>query len=353
MPDVELTVNGLKFSGWKTARVTRTIEAIAGGFELTVSDRWRAQSKPWAVYPEDVCALSLNGVRLVNGYVDRVDLRYSATDHGLSVSGRDKTAALVDNSVYDGKWEYLDTPPLAICQRVAHPFGVAVRLQSGLTLPKLPSKVSIDPGDTPFDVIERVCRKVGVLAVSDGGATVLLTRPGSTRTHTALIEGRNILSASGSFDAAGRYRRYMVLGQHYGTDAWAGGGTAAVVGDASDTGVLRSSRVLVVRPEGAVTTETAKKRAQWEATVRAARADSVTVTVQGWTQGNGEVWPVNAIVSVVSPSVRVDGEMLITQAVYEIGPGGTTTEITLRDPESFTPEPRVVPGGWKEIRRGV
>lgn len=353
MPEIVLTVNGLNFAGWKTARVTRSLEAIAGGFELSVSDRWRQGEKPWAIYAEDICTVSLAGQRVISGYVDRSQVNYSASEHSLSVAGRDKTAALVDCSALGPPWEYLSTPPLTILQRLASPFGVTVGLQPGLTLGKLPYRIAITPGDSAFSVMEAICRKLGVLAVSDGAGGVLVMRPGTTRAVTALIEGENILSASATFDATGRYRRYVVIGQHYGTDQFDGELAAAVVGEAEDGGVLRGSRGLVVKPEGAVTAATARKRAEWEAAVRAARSESVTVQVQGWTQSGGSLWPLGSLVQVRSPRLGIDGELLITGTTFEVGDGGTTTEITLTGPDAYTPEPVRQPADWKEIRRGV
>lgn len=354
MPDISLLVNGRAYAGWKTARVTRGIESLCGGFELSVSERWEAGGNPWPIYEEDECTLKIGADTVLTGYVDKLSLSYGAGEHSLSVSGRDKAALLVDCSLSAGPWEFNGVPVLTVAKRVCSPFGIAVTVAPGLTIPTPPEKVAVSPGDSPHDVLERLCRLSGVLAVSDGQGGVQLMRPGTTRAATELVEGENILAASADFDASSRFHRYVVLGQHAGTDAWSGGGTAGVIGSAVDVNVRRMERVLVVRPEGNVTPAHAKRRAEWEATVRAARADSVTVTVQGWTQGDGALWPVNALVGVRSPHLRVDGDMLISQTVFSVGEDGTKTTLTLRAPKAFLPEPTTVSDStWKEIRRGV
>lgn len=353
MPEISLLVNGRVYGGWKTARVTRGIESISGGFELSVSERWKAEASPWPIYEEDECTLSLAGQRVITGYVDKRSVSYSASEHSLSVSGRDKAGLLVDCSLTSGPWEYYGAPALAVAQRVCKPFGVRVSVAPGLRIPTPPEKVAVSPGDSPHDVIERLSRLTGVLAISDGQGGVVLMRPGSKRATTALVEGENVLSASGDFDSSNRFRRYVVLGQHVGTDTWSGGGTAGVVGSAVDANVRRTERVLVVRPEGNVTPAHAKKRAEWEATVRAARADSVTITVAGWTQADGTLWAPNTIASVLLPFIGVTGDMLISQTVFSVGEDGTKTTLTLRGPNAFNPEPVFPVAGWKEIRRGV
>lgn len=359
MPEIALTVNSRAYAGWKSARVTRGIESISGGFELSVSDRWEAGTAPWPIYEWDECKLSLAGQTVITGYVDKRSVSYGAGEHALSVSGRDKAGQLVDCSYLGPPWEWLTTPVLTVAQRVAAQQGVAVSLQAGLSPGAPPAKISADPGDSCHNVIEKLCRKAGILAVSDGAGGVVLMRPGSTRATTELVEGENILAASGDFDGSSRFRRYVVLGQHQGTDQFFGASAAGVRGEATDDAVARAERVLLVRPEGNVTPESARRRAEWEATVRAARGDAVSVTVQGWTMASGVLWPVNALVRVRSPSIGVDGDMLIAQAVYSVGEDGTKTVLTLRRPDAFLPDPSVSnpPKGsanyWKEIRHGV
>jgi len=353
MSEIALLVNNKRYGGWKTARVTRGIESVSGSFELSVSDRWQAGSAPWAIYEEDECTVSIGAETLVTGYVDRRSVSYSPGEHSLSVSGRDRTGDLVDCSAVLGVWEFHNTPVLDLVQKVAKPFGVAVSLARGITLPAPEFRTAIDPGESAFNVVERLCKKAGVLPVSDGKGGLTLMRPGSARCTTELVEEQNILAASADFDVSGRFRRYVVLGQHTGSDAWFGAETS-VRATAEDAGVKRTARVLLVRPEGSVSGAQAKRRAEWEATVRAARADAVSVTVQGWTQGDGSLWPVNALVRVRSPRLGIDGDLLVSQADYEVGEGGTTTRLTLRRPDAFKPEPQVRGDGlWKEIAKGV
>jgi prophage tail gpP-like protein len=357
VPDLRLSVGGRDYGGWKTVRVTRGIESVAGSFELGVSDRWAGQDPPtpWPIAEEDECALTIDGVPVITGYVDRRSLSYGPEEHTLSVGGRDRTGNLVDCSAVLTEWEFQGISLLTLAQRLAKPFGVKVTLQAGLTLPRLGTKLTVDPGDTAFDALERACRMAGVLPVSDGAGGLLLTRAGSRRATTALVEGANILAASGEFDGAGRFRKYIVRGQRPGTSEDFGLGATSVTGTASDQNVRRSERVLIVRAEQSITPELARKRAEWEATIRAGRADAVSVTVQGWTQGDGSLWPVNALVPIESPYLGVKGEMLITQAVHSLDDrSGTKTDLSLKRPDAFVPAPVVpVTGAWKVFAKGV
>lgn len=362
MGSVTLRVAGRDYLGWQAVRVTRGMETLCGSFELGVSERWQNQDQVWPIGEGDPCVVLIEGVPLITGFIDTRELSYDATTHSVSVSGRDKAGELVDCSANPGlgtlhaKWEFKGISLLQFAQKICAPFGISVSLQSGLVLPPPPLKFSIDPGDTAFNALEQACRQAAVLPVSDGQGGVVLTRSSKLRAASSLVEGKNILSARARFDNSGRYRTYYVLGQHRGTDEDFGEKVAAISAKAEDLNVVRSERVLLVRPENGVTAAQAKKRAEWEATTRAARADQVSITVQGWTQIDGSVWPINALVNVRSPQIAIDGDMLITQASYLLDvSGGTRTELTLQRPEAFLPAPLIpkTDNTWKEIAKGV
>lgn len=350
MPDVRLRVNGRDYGGWKTIRVTRGIECIAGSFDLTVSDRWLEAELAWPIREEDECSVLLDGEVVLTGYVDRRTHQLSADDRSLSVAGRDRTGDLVDCSAVLGQWEWIDADLLVLAKKLCEPFGIPVRVAAGVPLKKV-TRLTVDPGDSAFDALERACRIAGVLPVSDGRGGLVLSRPGSARATSGIVEGRNLKAGTVEYDAASRFRRYIVMGQQPGTDEGAGELAAAVRGEAFDQGVRRAARVLLVRPEGNVTQEFADTRAQWEATVRAARGSAINVTVQGWRQGSGALWPLGVRVPVESKTLGLDGDLVIAQATYALDQsGGTTTELVLRRPDAFLPEP-VVPddGAWREI----
>jgi hypothetical protein len=194
----------------------------------------------------------------------------------------------------------------------------------------LESKVAVDPGDSAWEALEKACRVAGILAVSDGQGGVVLTRAGSSRAATALVLGQNIMAIATDFEVAGTFRTYKVVGQKAGTDQDFGLEACSVMGEATDASVKRTHRVLRVRAESSVTRTQARTRAQWEATVRAARAATAQVTVSGWTQGdrNGRLgeslWPVNALVQVQAPE---RGEQVVDGAAIALVAAGADVDL--------------------------
>lgn len=339
MRSPRLSVNGVKYGGWQTVQIVRSLESIAGSFQFTAFE----PGSPWPIVEGDKCELYLGDEKIITGYVDARSMELSAESHTLSVVGRDRTGDLIDCSAVLDDLEFIGLDVLAISKKVCAPFGISVSLQAGVTLPPAPKRVVINPGDTVHDVIDRACRLAGVFAISDPDGNLVITKAGTAQTRSNLIEGQNILTARAVFDASARYRRYIVNAQLQADDDISGVDAASIRGEAIDMSVARSARVLVVRAEGGASILYTQQRASWEANVRAARSDTVTITVQGWEQTDGgDLWPVNAPVVVSSPALGVTGLMLISEVVYSLdASSGTTTELTLRGPNAFLPEPEI------------
>jgi prophage tail gpP-like protein len=181
MSDVVLLVGGKRYGGWKAARVINPMEALAGAFDLEVSDRWGGQGVPWPIAEEDECRVEVAGQVVIDGYIGGRSLAIDAGARSLGYSGKDKAAILVSCSVLLDQWTFRRANVYDIALAVATPFGIPVYMQSGLALPAALPKLEVNPGDTAHQVIERAATASGVLVVSDGAGGILITRAGSAR----------------------------------------------------------------------------------------------------------------------------------------------------------------------------
>lgn len=337
MSKVELAVNGRLYAGWKQVSITRSIETIAGLFSLGISERWSGQDEVWPILEQDECLVLIDGETVIHGFVDTRNPRFDSESDDLTVSGRDRAGDLVDSSVDIGRWTFVNATVLDIARAVAAQHDITVELQEGLTLPAPIPKLVINTGDTGSATILKAAKMSGVLAVSDGAGGITLTRGGTDRA-AALIQGENMLSGDGRFDASRRLSSYVVLSQVAGTDK-AHGKAARTRGEAVDEGVRRTNRTLVLRPATGQSRAYAQQTADWTARTRAARGARVIVTVTGWQQQTGALWRPNTISHVTSAKLGVDGDMLISQVQYLIGERGEITSLSLVRPDAFTPSP--------------
>lgn len=339
-----LAVGGSVYSGWKSMTLTRSIEAVAGGFDLDLTERWDGQTTRWPIDPGDAAELRLGGERVLSGYVDQVERGIEADSHKVKIAGRDRTGDLVDCSAVHEPDEFNGLDLAQLASAIAQPFGVKVTAAVDVGAVFAPFK--IEPAETAYAAIERACRMRAVLPMGDGNGGLLLTRAGMGRAAGALIEGQNVKSASMSYGWKERHSRYIVKSQTPdlgltepapglpGAGPGAGALLPAAKGEATDRSINRY-RPLLLLAEMPADGPSATERAAWEAGVRAGRSVKVTVVVQGWRQANGQLWPLNGLCQVRLPSLDINDQLLITGLRFSFAESGSLTEITLTRADAF------------------
>lgn len=330
----EIKINGMVYGGWKTARIERGIEQIAGSFELGVSERWPGQDMPRQIKRGERCEVLADGETVITGWVDEARPSYTDTQHDFQVYGRDAAGDLVDCSAIHKSGQWANATLDRVVRDICAPFRIPVSVDTGLGK-AIDHK--INEGESAFECIERACRMCAVLPVSDGKGGLLLTRAKDTQSVAELVEGANILSASGEFGMKERYSQYVVKGQDRGNDDdWDTPEThTQVSAEAADSGISRY-RPLIVLAESRGPHATYKDRASWERNVRRGRSSRATVTIQGWRTPGGQLWQPNTMVRLTSPSLGVDAALLVASVALTLDEqNGTRAELRLCGREAF------------------
>lgn len=342
---VELRVRGERLVEWESVSIVQALNAAAGKFTLEVFPRY---GQPLPVRPQDPVELWFAGEKLVDGHAYKLQVTQSEKrSEVLSVSGRDKAADMVDSSVTEEPLEFLELSLRQLAERLAAPFDVPVRFPddppAALELPFDEFKVS--PGERAWQALERACRLRGLLCSPGGDGGILLQSPAATRAEGHVAEGVNAKSLSLTWDDTRRFQTYIVRGQGSGSDEAFGSLVAQVEGQAVD-GLIGRPRQLLILAEGAVDDASARKRAQWEASVRAARAERIMAVVPGWRQQNrpdSRVWRVNELVPVSWPSRAFEDELLVDQVSRRSDGNGKLTELVLVRPDAYQAQAVVDP----------
>lgn len=332
------------FTGWKEVSISKSITAASGSFAVTV-----AEKIPFPISPGDSVVIEFGQSKILTGYIDSVKIGFTSKDHTYGITGRDRTADLVDCSAANIPGQFVGLTAGQIANKLAGPLGVAVvsPIEGRAVFPSF----DLQPGETAWEAIERACRMRQFLAFSDEFGSLMISPPGAMRAGVVLREGLNILEGESEQNHSERFSNYLVRGQSPGSDSWNGEDAAGAEGSVTDAGIIRY-RPLIVVSESATDSVVAFERAKWEATVRAARGSRVKVKVQGWEEKEGgTLWRPNRLVTVVSRSMAVNSDFLIAGVNYNRGAAGTTATLDLVRPDAFIPEP-VVPAedfvgdGW-------
>ncbi|KKM77204.1 hypothetical protein LCGC14_1372370, partial [marine sediment metagenome] len=178
-----------------------------------------------------------------------------------------------------------------------------------------------------------------------------LTGTGTQKAKDSLEFGINILSGNISQSNRDRFQTYIVKGQGKKTDEKTIADASHPVAQHTDEIILRT-RPIVIFAETTCDVGYCRDRAKWEAVNRAGQSRTIEYTVQGWTQSNGDVWPLNSLVQVRDSFLQINSTLLIASVNFTINNDqGTVTILTLMHPDAFTLPPTAEP--IKKIKTGV
>ncbi len=333
--DVRLIVEGEEFGGWKSLRVTRSIETLAGSFSFELSEKFPADPTRRRLQAGLAAEIRVAGKPLIAGYLDAVERSYDRQHHAVTARGRDAAGDLVDCAHDYSPGAFRDIGLLQLAGEFAKPFGIGVLADTEMG--ESFKEFQVQVGETGFEALARACRLRSVLPISDGKGSIVLARAGSVRAPTALVLGGNILSASSVDSMEDRFSKWTYRSQERVVGK---GGTRkdnTSEGSAEDSTVLRHRpmvRVSRQRAEAAVL----QQRAQWSVNVAAGRANRVQYVVAGFRHRSG-FWAPNQLVPVEDPYAGVRGSMLITTASFEADREKQETQLSVGRPEAFLAEP--------------
>lgn len=334
--DVTIIVNGQVYGGWLTVRITRGIERLPSDFELSLTDRFPSGSEPLQVMPGDSCVVMIGVEPVLTGYVDAVRPRISTREHTIAVVGRSKCADLVDCSAEWPGGQIAGSSVLEVARKLSKPYGIDVDAVDDAGGPI--DKIQLMRGETPYEIIERVCRFRQLLAYDDADGNLLLARVASRRAASGFREGMNVEAAAADFSKHDRFSEYRVFFQSVDTlqDL---GDSGDLEGVAVDAGVRRHRVRIIVAELGGSTlsgSEVADARAQWEAARRYGRSYSVRLTTDSWRDKVGALYEPNMMVALDLPSLQITGRLwVISEVTYRKDDSGTHCDVVCLPREAF------------------
>ena len=321
---ISLYIDGKVYSGWKSLNVTRSMEAICGSFAVAMVNNFVQNGEKFPINAGDKCVLYLGNDAVITGYIDDVDKSHDATSRSFTVSGRDKTMDLVDCTPPEPK-QFTNKTLSDIAKSICEAFGISVVTEGdvGGAIPNF----RLDPTAQIAGQLEEKARSKNIIINSNTKGELVFAKISTEKIEEKLINGQNILSASFKDSFKDRFSKYTTLGQSI---------KGSSKGVAKDEKIKRF-RPMAFSPETTSDGVTAKKRAQWEAIIRAGRSSELSIKLQGWRRKNGNLWEVNRLVDVEDSWLEIKETFLITQINFTLDDSsGTLTVLTLKRQDAFT-----------------
>ncbi|EEN6448715.1 baseplate protein [Salmonella enterica] len=338
MNNFELKVDGKIFSGWTSVTVNRSIETMAGYFDLGVNVQTSTDLSSLA--PGKPFTLSIDGQTVITGYTDGRRRQMGADSMKITIAGRDKTADLIDcAAIYKGgQWKKRTLEQIArdLCQ----PYGVAVRWELTDAESAAPfSSFTLDHSETVYEALGRAARARGVLITSNAAGDLVFTRADESHSDR-LVLGENLLSVDFDEDYRDRFSEYTVKG--HGRSNGKVGDTvdartiASQKGTATDSAITRY-RPMIILADSKIDAQSATARALREQRRRLAKSVTFEAQLDGWTRSNGQIWMPNILAEIDASKFAIQtGPLLVSKVVLTLDDReGVKTTLTLAPRDGF------------------
>ena len=343
---LQLRHNGQNYTHFTSARVVANIGMAVRSFTFTstatANDLYPIRVNDYIEVVADDTAV------ILKGYIDKLDMVYSADEHTITLSGRSLLADLVDSTVKNEKLEFKESTLETICRTVIKQLGldIVVENQAG-TIAPFKDIASAEIGENAFEFLEKYSRKRQVLLTTDGTNKLLLMRAGGRRAPVTLSNStknavtNNVLTSNLSLDLSQRYYRYKSYAQLNPSllDIKA---TPEKISDQNGEFIdktIRSTRNFEFNAEDSAESSVVKNRAKWECDIRTANSLKYQATVQGHTV-NGVPWDINTVATVVDDYADLKRELLIRRVefIYSLTEG-SVTNLSLTHKDAFKMSP--------------
>lgn len=363
---VSIRVGGKVYDGWKSVSIQIGMDQMSRIFGLSVTDVFPGNTDFHRLRNGDLVQLYIGDDLVCTGYITKVDVNYDGKKVDVKVTGQSKTVDLVeccpvakygvgskkDENAWkgvvvgkDGKKK--EVPPSAIqttswknlktseiMASLAAPYGIAVH-SVGEVGDKLANHTVV-PGETVSESINRLITKDNLVVMDDEAGDLVIVDVGSEGECSDALElGKNILTGKATFDASKLFSRYVVLGQHSGTDTDFGRSASEDKGIV-DSVLVSRPRLKVIKDQGQSAKMTCGKRADFEKRYQEALYQSATYTVQGWRQSDGSLWKVNSFVHVEDKLLLKEGRFLIKKVSFALSSSGLLTTFEVCPAEGYT-----------------
>ncbi len=349
---VWLLANGLKITGWTALRIDRGIERIPSAFDITLTDRSPLDQTAVQVQAGQSCQISIGSTTVISGWIDRVAFSYSPGSHSVRIMGRSKIEDLVDCSVTPDiltGGQIFTSSLLDLAKRLATPFGISVAAAAGApvalsTAGGDPLKINAVLTETPWEVIDRVARYLGVLIYDLPDGSLMIANVGASSMASGFAQGVNVQAAGAVYSMDERYSIYLpcLMSTNFYGQQGAGGMQFDPV---YDKGVTRFRPLIIVSEQFQYGKPQAEARAQWEAARRFGRSQAVHLTCDNWRDSAGVLWTPNALAPLDLPTLKLTPSkpwVIGSVSFVKDRDRGTVADITMMPQEAFQPEPVIL-----------
>ncbi len=334
-----IEVNGTVYEDALNIRVNRSVHNFCGYFEADTSAN---PEERLPIKVGDAVRIFADGVSILNGFAELVEVSYDGASHSLYIFGRDRTADAFDSTVSGDKVFKAPNSLEGILRLVldaGNMTGIGINVLAD-DIDDFASGESIEAevGQTIFNFLEPYARKQQVVMTSDENGDIILMRAGTTHSGLRLARGKNILSASFRKKNDKLFNKYIARSQvdPLANDDYPASDIVSQSGETAIDPTIRDSRIIEFNTEEEMNNDTSFNRAEFEANIRRANSVNYSCSVYGHSL-NGVPFKVNELAFVDDDFCNISSDLLIHSIEYSYSlSSGSITKFQMTYKDAFT-----------------
>jgi prophage tail gpP-like protein len=275
---------------------------------------------------------------VITGYIESLDISYSAGSHSINVSGRDIGGDLIDSSIRQKSYIQRDFFKLINLVLVDNGYSIKVINKVGNLTLEPTETIKTEQSDSVFDFLDRYAKKLQVLLKINPNGDLEIIREDDEVVKNFLIndftQNNNILSASLSLTTTNRFNVIEVYSQDNNRTHTATG--ISQKGSATDSNI-RTTRRKVITMNTASQSKSLTSLAEWNVNLRRAKGSRYSCKVVGFYSGKN-VWQPNKLVNIIDYTAQVKGNFLIQGVEFSQSLQGSFTTLDIVERGAFSAE---------------
>lgn len=303
--------------GWEDVSIKRSLDSLCGSFTLSIFD------DPPEFTPDknDNIKVLIDDNLLITGYLDERQIEISSNSYSLSISGRDKTADLVDCGIENPPFVFTNQTIGQVATKLCQPFSIKVDKSYDTRVFK---SMTYEIGQSIFSFLYEYSQKNGCLLTSNEKGDFKILNPSFTQNIGKIKEGYGTLKLNRSEKFDIRFSKYIVKGKSLYDTAKA---------TESDSSVKRY-RPLILNPDKPLTTEACKEYAKYEKMMRLTK-NEINLTLDDWYSSKDILYSPGKLINLESSTLRVDDEFLIKSVEFVLSNSEYSTNLVLVNKNAY------------------
>ncbi len=322
--NLQIDINGQRFTGFTYASVARSMDALCGTFFFSTTVKEDADGLiANGLKMDDKVEIFIDDQKVMTGYIEELSIDAGVNSHELSFGGRDITSDIIDSSMPE--FSYNNSKNFKnLIEGVLKEAGINIKVINNLTSQDLDTlNFNAFEGDgkaanldsTIFDFFDHFAKQKQVLLLTNENGDLVITREESKVSPGALTcktnnNNNNIISASVNINTYERFSKVNISSQDTNAvdknlinqDAFA-----------TDSQIRKSKQQRIFYPNKNTDPNALQNMSQWHVNMYKAKGTRYSTVTQGYyAQPVSELlWEINTLVDVEDDLTTVKGQYLI------------------------------------------